>query len=399
MTTYNTGNPIGSKDPRDLYDNAENLDQAINSSLSSFIDRLGVNRETLYGALLIWTSVYQGPAASNPTTRKNGTALQNGDIYFNTSTKRMMAYANGLWYATETEGATDADLVTFLPSGASATTVQQKLRTFGTDSSGMVSTPGAAAIAVNGTRTTIDNHAFEDWTNIATTSQTNRGYACFDAKPTMTNQASQSHFVGYQARMVYNGAGGIADYMDGFNTAMVHNGSGVVATVTGLKIADVGGTGPITTNYGIYVGEIARGATNWGIYSYNYKNYFRALETEGVITPASGLGLGNFHKDHPLKRVVFGYGDAGQVNKATYTWYDGITSTVMTLDSQRLTMNVALKCRSYTRDSLPVGAEGDTCYCTNGRKVWEAAGYGTGVPVYYSAGVWRVFSTDAVVTA
>ncbi|MCM3971847.1 right-handed parallel beta-helix repeat-containing protein [Pseudomonas aeruginosa] len=31
MTTYATGNPLGSKDPRDLYDNAENLDTAMNS--------------------------------------------------------------------------------------------------------------------------------------------------------------------------------------------------------------------------------------------------------------------------------------------------------------------------------------------------------------------------------
>ena len=32
MTTYNTGNPIGSSAAKDLYDNAENLDVAINSS-------------------------------------------------------------------------------------------------------------------------------------------------------------------------------------------------------------------------------------------------------------------------------------------------------------------------------------------------------------------------------
>ncbi|MGG2485252.1 right-handed parallel beta-helix repeat-containing protein [Pseudomonas aeruginosa] len=31
MTTYATGNPLGSKEPRDLYDNAENLDTAMNS--------------------------------------------------------------------------------------------------------------------------------------------------------------------------------------------------------------------------------------------------------------------------------------------------------------------------------------------------------------------------------
>lgn len=44
MTTYNTQNPIGSADPRDLYDNAENADRLINGSENSYPDRLGNNR-------------------------------------------------------------------------------------------------------------------------------------------------------------------------------------------------------------------------------------------------------------------------------------------------------------------------------------------------------------------
>lgn len=42
---------------------------------------------------------------------------------------------------------------------------------------------------------------------------------------------------------------------------------------------------------------------------------------------------------------------------------------------------------------------GQTAYATNGRKVGEGAGNGTGVPVYYSAGAWRVRATDAPVAA
>lgn len=50
MTTYNTGNPIGSKDPRDLYDNAENLDEAVNTrTAESWDDRFGVARKTWWG--------------------------------------------------------------------------------------------------------------------------------------------------------------------------------------------------------------------------------------------------------------------------------------------------------------------------------------------------------------
>lgn len=53
----------------------------------------------------------------------------------------------------------------------------------------------------------------------------------------------------------------------------------------------------------------------------------------------------------------------------------------------------------YTVVTLPVGAEGYLAYATNGRKVGEGAGNGTGVPVYFSNTQWRVFSTDAQVTA
>lgn len=50
MTTYHTGNPIGSKDPRDLYDNAENLDTFVNSKTKLMSpDRLGAPRKTYYG--------------------------------------------------------------------------------------------------------------------------------------------------------------------------------------------------------------------------------------------------------------------------------------------------------------------------------------------------------------
>ena len=50
MTTYNTGNPIGSTDARDLYDNAQNLDTAMNSTGSTWTDRRGVTRKTFKAA-------------------------------------------------------------------------------------------------------------------------------------------------------------------------------------------------------------------------------------------------------------------------------------------------------------------------------------------------------------
>jgi len=49
MTTYNTGNPVGSVDVRDLYDNAENLDKFTNGPLDEYADRFGVSRQSLQG--------------------------------------------------------------------------------------------------------------------------------------------------------------------------------------------------------------------------------------------------------------------------------------------------------------------------------------------------------------
>lgn len=50
MTTYNTKNPIGSTDPRDLYDNAQNLDHATNTLTDEeWLDRFGVSRISWFG--------------------------------------------------------------------------------------------------------------------------------------------------------------------------------------------------------------------------------------------------------------------------------------------------------------------------------------------------------------
>lgn len=43
--------------------------------------------------------------------------------------------------------------------------------------------------------------------------------------------------------------------------------------------------------------------------------------------------------------------------------------------------------------------ESEEGYATNGRKVGEGAGNGTGVPIYWSQGAWRVLSTDQAVQA
>ena len=51
MTNFNTGNPIGSTDARDLSDNAQNFDNAVNGTGATWTDRLGVKRKTFRGAV------------------------------------------------------------------------------------------------------------------------------------------------------------------------------------------------------------------------------------------------------------------------------------------------------------------------------------------------------------
>jgi hypothetical protein len=49
MTTFATGNPIGSTSPKDLYDNAQNLDNLVLGPLDYYPDRLGVPRLSYRG--------------------------------------------------------------------------------------------------------------------------------------------------------------------------------------------------------------------------------------------------------------------------------------------------------------------------------------------------------------
>lgn len=81
MTTYNTRNPLGSSDPRDLFDNAQNLDFAINAITRSWIDRFGVARKTIEGAILSMSAApYQTLAALQADTNPNqGWAIVVGD--------------------------------------------------------------------------------------------------------------------------------------------------------------------------------------------------------------------------------------------------------------------------------------------------------------------------------
>lgn len=66
---------------------------------------------------------------------------------------------------------------------------------------------------------------------------------------------------------------------------------------------------------------------------------------------------------------------------------------------QFLKVNGLLAAGRYLVESLPTGKEGYMAFASNGRKTGETAGAGTGVPVYFSNGLWRNIFDNLVVQA
>lgn len=132
MTTYNTGNPVGSTDARDLYDNSQTLDQLVNGS-GTYSNRLGVQRRTLakleadfdaqladaesdlnvyrseaaasaaeaFGYLQAYRATSYGALASDPETDPVGNPPTVGDEYFNTTANLLKRWNGTTWQASD----------------------------------------------------------------------------------------------------------------------------------------------------------------------------------------------------------------------------------------------------------------------------------------------------------
>jgi hypothetical protein len=82
MTTYNTGAPVPSVDVRDLYDNAENLDNFSNGAALAYTDRKGVSRQSLAGIRAASSYQHLGAyAAGLVFTSYNQTFSYLGEFY------------------------------------------------------------------------------------------------------------------------------------------------------------------------------------------------------------------------------------------------------------------------------------------------------------------------------
>jgi len=82
MTTFNTGNPLGSTDVYDRYDNSENLDYFSSGPLDYYPDRFGVSRQSLQGIRNASQYVDLGPyAAGLVFTSRNQVFSYLGEFY------------------------------------------------------------------------------------------------------------------------------------------------------------------------------------------------------------------------------------------------------------------------------------------------------------------------------
>ncbi len=151
MTTYNTGNPIGSTAVQDLYDNAQNLDQLVNTREARLHpDRFGVPRKTWHGMEqefleFLSNSGYEiigTYGAGLQVTAYNQVFLKDGEFYRAAASLTLPYTTTGNWATEESSfvavgdavlrqdlaADSGASLVGYSPTVGPATTVESALR-------------------------------------------------------------------------------------------------------------------------------------------------------------------------------------------------------------------------------------------------------------------------------
>ena len=133
----------------------------------------------------------------------------------------------------------------------------------------------------------------------------------------------------------------------------------------------------------------------------------RVLNPNGVEADYTGLqltrtGVGAYYVS-VLPTIVGTWSYRWEGTGAVVAAHDNtfiVSSSSFALDYSPIPPNASgIYDGAFTVALLPSGVEGSTAYATNGRKVSEGAGLGTGVYVYYSLGAWRVLTTDQPVSS
>lgn len=313
MTTYNTRKPMGSTDPRDLYDNAENYDKAINSVADAFWqDRFGVSRRTWYGleqmitaaaakfGLITLTGV---SFTTGATVNINEVLLNPADnCYYqwtgafppggkvvppNSTPQSTGGQGPGKWLnvidnalASRLAAAGGVKLVNGAVDKAGDTMQRLIITGDATAAStgnlvvGNLPIPAgsdAARDAFTAARLIKDSptncHGFADKTVIENASDYG-GHGAFDATVTLRGNKIHNHMYAFQDRPIYEGSGTL-EMMKGLMSAPTHRGTGRILDRAGVYVNDVvlQSTGTLEQQNGILIEHLQAGSqANVGIH-------------------------------------------------------------------------------------------------------------------------------------
>lgn len=271
-------------------------------------------------------------------------------------------------------------------------------------------TDGIDALIVSGTRTGADlfSHAYEDSTAFSST--TTGAYASYDTTVTMSGATAYNHFYGYEARHTFSGSGGVTT-MSSFYSGLVV--SGAANAVRHFSLGDAGGVAAITEQTGLYIPDLTRGTTNYGVYSAvssgtnkwaiyavgTAKSYFGGQVTfnagqswAGTIAVPSATQTINFATNTNL--VIGGSGTIASVSSLNDA---GNTYQPLGLNGSVLLPNCPIRLKSYTVATLPSASSsgaGATAFVTDANATTfasiVASGGANGVPVYSDGTNWRI---------
>lgn len=129
---------------------------------------------------------------------------------------------------------------------------------------------GKAAVIVSGVLNPpsgVDLHpnAYRDATTYISAINAD-AYASYDCKSIVSGNLPYNHIVGFQSRPSYYGLSQL-DLLANFSAQSATASTGSIQTHIGFYAQDPLGTGVITSNFGLYVGDLIRGTNNYSIYT------------------------------------------------------------------------------------------------------------------------------------
>jgi hypothetical protein len=242
---YNTGNPIGSTDARDLSDNAQDFDEAVNGPSSTWVDRLGNTRTSLRGQVG-YTGTGSGGAIQSYTSGLvlsgyNVIILYSGEFY------RPSASATLPYTTTATLPDVDSNLVSIgdanlrqdlandaLGSGAALVSMEggpsvevavldRVIRVTSIAAMEAYSAPVGYVFSLNdGGRSGVFDVVSGDFSTELAADTLNGIYVGLADNPTATTKAAKRRFVGSVKDSWYGALGGSTDDTAALNAALLN---------------------------------------------------------------------------------------------------------------------------------------------------------------------------------